>query len=86
MKALATLVSIALLAGTGAALANTPLNPPRVYTGVYQPKSTPTRASSLAPQARNKRHAYGAPIQGPIFKRAPSKPSKVPTAKAPRHP
>jgi hypothetical protein len=63
--------------------ANTPLKPPRVYTGIYQPKSTPTKASALAPRAGAKRHNYGAPIQSPILKMQPKKPT-TPTSTAPK--
>lgn len=73
MKTFVIVLSFALLASTGAAVAGAPLNPPRVYTGVYQPKGTPTKATSFAPRPANKRHAYGAPIQSPIFKRQPAK-------------
>ncbi len=77
MKPFVAIVSLALLAGTGTALAAAPLNPPRVYTGVYQPKGTPTKTTAFAPRPSNKRHVYGAPIQSPIFKRRPVKPSGI---------
>jgi hypothetical protein len=70
-----------LLAATGAASADTkkPLKPPRVYSAAHQPQGKPTQASSFAPHAgRAGRHVYGAPIQAPILKMRPKKPT--PTA------
>jgi len=53
------------------------LNPPRVYTGVYQPHGKPTKSSAFAPRtSRSGRHVYGAPIQQPILKMQPKKPTK----------
>lgn len=49
------------------------LNPPRVYTGVHPPAGT--KASSYAPRPVPKNRSYGAPIQGPIFKSQPKKPT-----------
>jgi hypothetical protein len=55
--------------------ANRHLNPPRVYTGIYQPHGKPTNASGFAPRpGRSGRHIYGAPIQSPILKMQPPKP------------
>ena len=76
MKVLVSLVFCTGLvtASTAFADANTHLNPPRVYTGVYQPKGKPTKASSFAPHpGRAGRHVYGAPIQKPILKTQPRK-------------
>ena len=57
----------------------TPLNPPRVYTGVYQPHGKPTKSSAFAPRpGRSGRHVYGAPIQAPILKTPPKKPAAAP--------
>jgi hypothetical protein len=56
------------------------LKPPRVYTGNYHPGNT--KPSSFAPSAGgSKRHVYGAPIQGRIFKMQPQpkKPTVPPT-------
>ena len=65
-------------ASTAFADANRPLNPPRVYTGVYQPHGKPTPSSGFAPRAgRSGRHVYGAPIQKPILKMPPAKPKKA---------
>jgi hypothetical protein len=62
-------------ASTAFANANKPLNPPRVYTGVYQPHGKPTPSSGFAPRpGRSGRHVYGAPIQKPILKIQPPKP------------
>ncbi len=62
-------------ASTAFADANRPLNPPRVYTGVYQPHGKPTPSSGFAPRpGRSGRHVYGAPIQKPILKMQPPKP------------
>lgn len=84
MKTLVTIVFTGALvvAGTASADANRPFKPPRVYTGIYQPSGHPTKASSLAPRpGGTKRHVYGAPIQAPIFKMVPKKPtSKTPSA------
>ena len=61
---------------TAFADANQHLNPPRVYTGVYQPHSKLTKPSALAPRASHSgRHVYGAPIQRPILKMQPKKPT-----------
>jgi hypothetical protein len=50
------------------------LKPPRVYTGIHPPGST--KASGFAPTpGGTKRRVYGAPIQGPIFKMQPKKPT-----------
>ena len=88
MKTLAAVLSFALLAATVAASAeaNTPLKPPRVYTGIYQPKSTPAKASSFAPRPGNRRRVYGAPIQSPIFNRAVSKTAKPGAAQGLKRP
>jgi len=67
-----------LLAATGAASADTkkPLNPPRVYSASHQPHGKQTGASSFAPHpGRAGRHVYGAPIQAPILKMRPKKPT-----------
>jgi hypothetical protein len=70
-----------LLAATGAlsaASADTPkpLKPPRVYSAAQQSHSKPTQASSFAPHpGRTGRHVYGAPIQAPILKMRPKKPT-----------
>ena len=72
-----TYIFCALLAtaSTAFAGANRPLNPPRIYTGVYQPHGKPTPSSGFAPRpGRSGRHVYGAPIQKPIFKMQPPKP------------
>lgn len=62
-------------ASTAFADANKPLNPPRVYTGVYQSHGKPTPSSGFAPRpGRSGRHVYGAPIQKPILKSQPRKP------------
>ena len=86
MKAFATVLAVALVANAGVALAGAPLNPPRVYTGVYQPKGAPTKPTSFAPRAGNKRHAYGAPIQSPILKRQQARSPKSSAAQLPRRP
>ena len=58
------------------------LNAPKTYTGIHPPQGT--KASGFAPQPGNKRHTYGAPIQGPIFKSQPAKkPNTAPTTKSP---
>lgn len=81
-----TLGALLTLATTQAAFAdsNTPLKPPRVYTGIYQPKGSLTKASSFAPRpGGTRRRVYGTPIQPPIFKMQPQKPT--PSA-PPKHP
>lgn len=81
-----TLGALLTLATTQAAFADssTPLKPPRVYTGIYQPKGSPTKASSFAPRpGGTKRRVYGSPIQPPIFKMQPQKPT-TPTPTAPK--
>ena len=56
---------------------STHLKPPRVYTGVHQPQGKPTKSSGFAPRpGRTGRHVYGAPIQQPILKMQPKKPTK----------
>jgi hypothetical protein len=91
MKALITFAFCSLLVGAAAAFADSNsaaitkangLKPPRVYTGVFTPGKT--KQSSFAPSAGgSKRHVYGAPIQGPIFKMQPQhkKPTVPPTPK-----
>jgi hypothetical protein len=67
-----------LVTASAAAFAgdNKPLNPPRVYTGIYQPHGKPTKSSAFAPRASHSgRHVYGAPIQKPILKMQPKKPT-----------
>jgi hypothetical protein len=84
MKVLTSLVFCTSLVIAAEAFADTnrPLNPPRVYTGVYQPHGKPTKSSALAPRASHSgRHVYGAPIQRPILKMQPKKPTP---AAAPR--
>jgi hypothetical protein len=84
MKALVTFIFCALLVTASTAFAdpNTPLKPPRVYTGIHPPGGKPTKASSFAPRSsRSNRHVYGAPIQGPIFKMQPKKPTTTPAPK-----
>jgi hypothetical protein len=89
MKALVTFAFCALLLAATAAFADASAvsKPPRVYTGVHPPAGT--KPSSFAPHpGGSKRHVYGAPIQGPIFKMQP-KPklkSTAAAAAAPRHP
>ena len=87
MKAPITLTFCALLVAATAAYAdaNTQalngakhLNPPRVYTGIHPPGGT--KPSSFAPRPVPKNRAYGAPIQAPILKSRPKKPT--PTASA----
>jgi hypothetical protein len=69
-------VLLATAGATALASDNKPLNPPRVYTGIYQPHSKPTKSSAFAPRAsRSGRHVYGAPIQKPILKMQPKKPT-----------
>jgi hypothetical protein len=68
---------LATAAASSVAFADTHLNPPRVYTGVYQPHGKPTKSSAFAPRASHSgRHVYGAPIQQPILKMQPKKPTK----------
>ncbi len=76
MKSLVTLSFCALLVATTAAFAdaNVVLKPPRVYTGIYTPGVK--KQGAYAPQPGAKRHSYGAPIQGQIFKMQPKKPTK----------
>jgi len=70
------LCALLATASTAFADANRPLNPPRVYTGVYQPHGKPTPSSGFAPRpGRSGRHVYGAPIQKPILKSQPKKPA-----------
>jgi hypothetical protein len=77
MKVLASLLlCTGLVTAPVAFAANAPLNPPRVYTGVYQPHGKVTKSSALAPRASHSgRHVYGAPIQKPILKMRPKKPT-----------
>jgi hypothetical protein len=77
MKALVTLAFCALLLSATAAFADAnTLKPPRVYTGVHPPAGT--KPSSFAPHpGGSKRHVYGAPIQGPIFKTQPKPKPKL---------
>ncbi len=78
MNKLRTCLLCALLAtaSTAFADANRPLNPPRVYTGANQPHGKPTPSSGFAPRpGRSGRHVYGAPIQKPILKSQPKKPT-----------
>lgn len=83
MNTRAKYLVFALLATTTAssvafADSNPHLNPPRVYTGVYQPHGKPTKSSGFAPRANHSgRHVYGAPIQQPILKMQPKKPAKL---------
>ena len=88
MKPVVTFAFCALLLSGNAAFADANgLKPPRVYTGVHPPAGT--KPSSFAPHpGGSKRHVYGAPIQGPIFKMQP-KPklkSTVAAAPGPKHP
>lgn len=81
MKVLVSLIICTGLvtASTAFADGNNHLNPPRVYTGVYQPHGKPTKASAFAPRSSHAgRHVYGAPIQKPILKMQPRK--ATPTA------
>jgi len=71
------LLASATASSTAFADANTHLNPPRVYTGIYQPHGKPTKSSGFAPRSsRAGRHVYGAPIQKPILKMQPRKPAR----------
>jgi hypothetical protein len=89
MKAPTVLALCSLLAPLGVALADTnstavnnarALNPPKMYTGVYQPKGSPTRSSAFAPRPHSAgQHVFGAPIQAPILKRQPKKPAVATT-------
>lgn len=75
-----TYLFCALLAAASTAFADAsrPLNPPRVYTGIYQPHGKPTPSSGLAPRpSRSGRHVYGAPIQRPILKMQPKRPTSA---------
>jgi hypothetical protein len=86
MKAVVTLTSCVLLLAANAAFAdaNVALKPPRVYTGVHPPKAPGgTKPSSFAPHP-SKRHVYGAPIQGPIFKSQPKPKLKSSVTRPPR--
>ena len=86
MKALITFTICSLLGAATAAFADgnsmavakvNGLKPPRVYTGIHPPGNT--KQSSFAPSAGgNKRHVFGAPIQGRIFKMQPKKPTVPP--------
>jgi hypothetical protein len=70
------LCALLATASTAFADATTHLNPPRVYTGIYQPNGKPTKASGFAPRpGRTGHHVYGAPIQKPILKMQPKKPT-----------
>lgn len=83
MKTLVTVTFCTLLAAANASVAgpNPPLKPPRVYTGIHPPSGTPTKTNGFAPRpGRSNRHVYGPPIQRPIFKMRPRKP----TATAPK--
>jgi hypothetical protein len=62
--------------------ANTPLKPPRVYTGIHPPSGPATKASSFAPHP-TKRRSFGAPVQKPILRMQPKK-STTPTSSAPK--
>jgi hypothetical protein len=87
MKALVIFAFGALLLSATAAFAdaNAVLKPPRVYTGVHPPAGT--KPSSFAPHPGGaKRRAYGAPIQGPIFKMQPKPKLKSSVAQAPKQP
>lgn len=71
------LLATATASSVAVADTNTHLNPPRVYTGVHQPHGKPTKSSGFAPRpGRAGRHVYGAPIQQPILKMQPKKPTK----------
>jgi len=71
------LLATATVSSVAFADSNPHLNPPRVYTGVYQPHGKPTKSSAFAPRAnRSGRHVYGAPIQQPILKMQPKKPAR----------
>ena len=81
MKALVTFTLCALLAAVNAAFAGPkpPLKPPRVYTRIHQPSGSPTKTNAFAPRSgRSNRHVYGAPIQRPIFRMQPKKPTTTP--------
>jgi hypothetical protein len=68
--------TLLIVVSTAFADANRHLNPPRVYTGVNQPHGKPTPASGFAPRpGRSGRHVYGAPIQKPILRSQPRKPT-----------
>jgi hypothetical protein len=87
MKAVVTITSCALLLAANAAFAdaNVVLKPPRVYTGVHPPGPPGgTKPSSFAPHPGSKRHVYGAPIQGPIFKSQPKPKLKSSVVPPPR--
>jgi len=76
--------ALLVTASTAFADGNRTLNPPRVYTGVYQSHGKPTPSSGFAPRpGRSGRHVYGAPIQKPILKTLPpkSQPAKPQPAK-----
>jgi len=85
MKAPFVFALCSLLAPLGVALADAnstavnkarALNPPKMYTGVYQPKGAPTKSSAFAPNPHSAgKRVYGAPIQSPILKRQPKKPA-----------
>ena len=83
MNVFVSLIACAGLVASSMAFATpataTHLNPPRVYTGVYQPHGKPTKSSAFAPRpGRSGRHVYGAPIQAPILKMQPKKPAAAP--------
>jgi hypothetical protein len=77
MKAPVTFTLCALLAAVNAAFAGP--KPPRVYTRTHQPSGSPTKTNAFAPRSgRSNRHVYGAPIQRPIFRMQPKKPTTTP--------
>ena len=76
MKALVTFIFCSLLVATAAFADTNALKPPRVYSPHGPVPSTRWKSSALAPRAGGSRkHVYGAPIQGPIFKMQPRKPT-----------
>jgi len=91
MKAPIIFVSCSLLIAATAAFADTNtralndakyLAPPRVHTSNHPPQGT--KASSYAPRPVPKNRAYGAPIQSPIFKSQPTKPTTPASSTPPK--
>ena len=79
MKALVALILCSLLMANAAFADTNALKPPRVYSPHGPVPSTRWKSSALAPRAGgSKKHVYGAPIQGPIFKMQPKSPHTPP--------
>ncbi len=67
MKAVVTVVFCWVMFGLPSAFADANVQPRKISRTAHAVQGAHSKASSFAPHARSKNHAYGAPIQGKIL-------------------